>query len=66
MEQKSDPSPHSGTLLKIKDLQEPRLTVSDGPGPNEESEKRGGDINLEVQEDEKEKTGSFAKGRRRG
>ena len=56
MEQKSDPSPHSGTLLKIKDLQEPRLTVSEGPGPNEESEKRGGDINLEVQEDEKEKT----------
>ena len=55
MEQKSNPSPHSGTLLEVKDLQEPPITVSSYPGPNEETEKRGGDINLEVQEDEKEK-----------
>ena len=60
MEQKSDLSPHSGTLLK-EALQEPPLTVSDSPGPNEESEKRGVDsIN-----DERKRKG-IAKGRRRG
>ena len=52
MEQKSDLSPHSGTLLKVKALQEPPLTVSDSPGPNEESEKRGVDS---INDEEKEK-----------
>ena len=56
VELKSNPSPHSGALLKVKDLQEPRPTVSDGLGTNEESEKRGGDINLEDKDSPKEKT----------
>ena len=50
MEQKSDLSPHSGTLLKVKALQEPPLTVSDSPGPNEESENRGDSLIEEKQE----------------
>ena len=50
MEQKSDLSPHSGTVLKVKALQEPPLTVSDCPGPNEETEKRGDSLIEEKQE----------------
>ena len=46
-------NPQSGTLLE-EDLEEPPITVSDGPGTNEEAERRGGDsINHENQEQEK-------------
>ena len=50
MHQESDVSACHAPVLEVKALQEPPLTVSDGLGTNEESEKRGVDINLEGQE----------------
>ena len=55
-EQEIPPSDCKSPFLEYKDLRNPRLTVSDGLGTNEESEKRGGDINLEDKDSPKEKT----------